>query len=266
MDVYVPAGRSGPVPCVVWIHGGAWLFGTRELTPEYWPAGRAFQAAIDAGLAVASIDYRHSREASFPAQLHDAKAAVRYLRRFADELGIDADRIGVWGESAGGHLAALLALIDDPELEGADGVVGPRSSVAAVVDFYGVADVDTMPSFLASAPPEWVEELQRAGGDAPAEPIDVLLARAPFSREEARRLVSPITHVTADAPPFLWCTARTDGLVPIGQSEQLLAALQAAGVDAELVRVPGADHVFLGADPVPLLEQAVAFLHARLTA
>ena len=89
LDLYVPAERAGAVPCVIWIHGGAWLFGTRLAPPDYWPAGYLFQAAIDAGLAVASIDYRHSREASFPAQLHDAKAAIRYLRHFAGELGID---------------------------------------------------------------------------------------------------------------------------------------------------------------------------------
>ena len=124
LDLYVPAERSGPVPCVIWIHGGAWLFGTRQTTPDYWPAGFLFQSAIDAGLAVASIDYRHSREAPFPAQLHDAKAAIRYLRRFAGELGLDPERFGVWGESAGGHLAALVALIDDPAFEGSDGVVG----------------------------------------------------------------------------------------------------------------------------------------------
>jgi acetyl esterase/lipase len=175
LDVYAPADRTAPPACVVWIHGGAWLLGSRQFPPEYWPAGSAFQAAIDAGLAVAAIDYRHSREAPFPAQLHDAKAAVRYLRRSADELGIDPGRIGVWGESAGGHLAALVALVDDPELEGGDGVTGPSSAVSAAVLFYPVTDVD-------------------------------------------------------------------------------------------LVRVPGADHVFLGTDPLPQLARAVEFLRARLSA
>ena len=168
LDLYVPAERSGPVPCVIWIHGGAWLFGTRQTTPDYWPAGFLFQAAIDAGLAVASIDYRHSREAPFPAQLHDAKAAIRYLRRFAGELGLDPERFGVWGESAGGHLAALVALVDDPAFEGSDGVVGASSTVSAVVDFYGVADVDTLPSFFDSMPPEWIENLQAQGTRPPS--------------------------------------------------------------------------------------------------
>ncbi|GAA1973187.1 alpha/beta hydrolase [Microbacterium pumilum] len=264
LDLYVPTDRSGPVPCVVWIHGGAWLFGTRLAPPDYWPAGRLFQGAIDAGLAVASIDYRHSREAPFPAQLHDAKAAIRYLRYFAPQLGIDSARFGVWGESAGGHLAALVALIADPAFEGSEGVVGPSSAVGAVVDFYGVADVDTLPSFFSSMPQEWIEELQAKGDQGAVEPIDVLLAGSAFSREDGRRLVSPVTHAAAGAPPFLLVHGESDALVPIGQSEQLLAALQSAGVEAELVRVAGADHVFLGTDPVPQLDLAITYLRDKL--
>lgn len=258
MDVYVPSNRDGLVPCVVWIHGGAWLFGTRERPPEYWPAASLFSACIDAGIAVASIDYRHSREESYPAQLHDAKAAVRYIREFAADLGIDGDRIAVWGESAGGHLAALLALVTDPELEGREGIVGPSSAVSAVVDFYGVSDVNTLPPFLDSFPPAWVEELERAGQGMPPEPIDVLVANSPMP--DARREVSPIAHVTAAAPPFLLIHGEADGLVPIGQSEQLHATLLAAGVSSRFIRVPGADHVFLGTDPLPQIAAGVEFL------
>lgn len=265
MDVYVPADRTAPAPCVVWIHGGAWLFGSRQTPPEYWPEGLLFQAAIDAGLAVASIDYRHSREASFPAQLHDAKAAVRYLRRFADSLDIDPDRIGAWGESAGGHLAALLGLVDDPALEGIEGVIDGDSAVSAVVDFYGVSDVDTLPSFLDSLPPEWVAELESKDAVSGADPTAVILAHSPLPQPEARRLLSPISHVGADAPPFLLVHGEQDTLVPISQSEELRAALTRAGGEVELIRVPGAGHVFEGADPIPPIELAVQYLHARLT-
>ncbi|MEN2739973.1 alpha/beta hydrolase [Microbacterium sp. X-17] len=263
LDVYVPSDAEAAVPCVVWIHGGAWLFGGKEFMPDNWDDALLFQTAINAGLAVAAIDYRHSREASFPAQLHDAKAAVRYLRKFASELGIDPERIAVWGDSAGGHLAALLATVRAPELEGVEGVVGPSSAVSAAVSFYGVADVDTMPSFLETMPQEWIDELRRAGGDAPPEPIDVLLAETPFPRETARRLVSPVHHVDSNTPPFLLVHGVEDGLVPISQSEEFVTALHAAGVEAELVRVPGADHTFVGVDPAPLILRAVDFLQRQ---
>lgn len=264
MNVYVPQARLTATPVVLWIHGGAWLFGSRELPPEYTASTNVFQSLIDAGLAVATIDYRHSREASFPAQLHDAKAAVRYLRYFAGELGIEPARVGVWGDSAGGHLAALLGLVTDPTFEGDEGVVGPSSEIAAVVDFYGVADVDTMPSFLDSAPPEWVEELQVAGGAGPVEPIDVLLENSPMERVVARRLVSPVSHVNRDSPPFLLVHGEADGLVPIAQSEQLHDALEAVGVEVHFTRVPGADHGLPGVDCDPYIQSAVAFLRRHL--
>lgn len=266
LDLYVPAERSGPVPLVVWIHGGAWLFGSRIVPPDYWPAGSLFQGLIDAGIAVASIDYRHSREASFPAQLHDGKAAIRYLRHFAGELGIDPARIGVWGESAGGHLAALLALVNDPAFEGSDGVTGENSAVDAAVIFYGVTDVDTLPSFADSMPKEWLENLQAQDTGAGAEPIDLLLATSPYPRDEARRLVSPVHHVRADAPPFLLVHGEADGLVPYTQSEQLAAALRGVGAEVELVPVPGADHVFLGTDPLPQIARGVAYFVEKLGA
>lgn len=260
LDLYVPVQRSGPVPVVVWIHGGAWLLGTRMDPPESWGLGSPFQQLVDAGMAVASIDYRHSREAPFPAQLHDAKAAIRYLREFADELGLDATRIAVWGESAGGHLAALVGLVDDPALEGDDGVRDHSSSVCAVVDFYGIADVETMPDFMATAPQSWIDELVRVGRGQRPEPLEVLLHDTPLPREEALRLLSPVTHVTASAPPFLLIHGENDTAVPIGQSVQLAAALEAAGAQVQFVRVPGAEHVFIGTDPAPQLERAVAFL------
>ena len=107
LDVWTPATWE-PAPLVVWIHGGGFMFGDRRILPETFRADQVFEALLDAGLAVASIDYRHALEAPFPAQLLDAKAAVRYLRAHADELGISTERIGVMGESAGGHIAALL--------------------------------------------------------------------------------------------------------------------------------------------------------------
>jgi acetyl esterase/lipase len=265
LDLYVPTSRAAAVPCVIFIHGGAWLYGTRLAPPEYWPEGLLFQLLIDAGIAVASIDYRHAREAPFPAQLHDGKAAVRYIRNFAERFGIDPDRLGVWGESAGGHLAALIALSgDEPGLEGADGVTGVSSSVAAIVDFYGVSDLSTMPSMMDTFPPEWIETLKANAGGMPPDPMSIFLAGSPLPEADRQRLASPISHVTASAPPFLLVHGENDMVVPFTQSIQLRDSLQAAGVPVELVPVPGADHVFVGTDPVPQLERAVQFFVEHL--
>lgn len=264
LDLFVPAGVTGTVPCVVWIHGGAWLFGSRALLPEAWPAGSLFQRVIDAGLAVATIDYRHSREAPFPAQVHDGVAALRWLARHGAELGIAADRLALWGESAGGHLAALLALVSDAELRGDRGEPVPVPAIRAAVSFYGVADVTTMPSLRETMPPDWVEGIAVALGGRWEEPLDILLGDSPIPRADADRLSSPVTHVSGDAPPFLLVHGEADLLVSIDQSEQLTAALSAAGARVELVRVAGADHGFVGVDPLPLFDQAIAFLRSQL--
>jgi acetyl esterase/lipase len=266
LDIFVPSNRTRPVGCVIWIHGGAWLFGDRKFPPAEWPEGLLFQSIVDAGLAVATIDYRHSREAPFPAQLHDGKAAIRYLREFADTFGIDPNRFGVWGESAGGHLAALVALVgDNDELEGTDGVVGRSSAVSAVVDYYGVGNLATMPPLAGSFPPEWIEELNRASGGTLLDPVAIFLAGSPLPAATVGALASPVTHVTASAPPFLLVHGTSDQVVPYAQSVELHAALEAAGAEAELVPVPGADHVFVGVDPAPLIARAVEFLAAKLT-
>jgi acetyl esterase/lipase len=262
LDLFVPKNVSGLAPCVVWIHGGAWLFGNRMQPPSYWAPGALFQTAIDAGIAVATIDYRHSREAAFPAQLHDGFAALRWLREFGPQLGIDPERFGVWGESAGGHLASLLALVTDPDLHGTDGVQGDPVPIRAAVSYYGVSDVDAMPNFLDTVPKEWAEELIRAANGGPVEPLDVLLGRSPYPRAEANRLASPIQHVSA--PPFLLIHGDADTVVPIAQSESFYDALGAVGAEVEFVRVPGADHVFVGTDPTPQFVRAVEFLKAHL--
>jgi len=263
VDLHVPEAATEPVPLVIWIHGGAWLFGVRDLLPLEWPTNIIIQTALDAGMAIATIDYRHSREAAFPAQVHDAKAAIRYLRAFGPELGIDPARIAVWGESAGGHLAALVALIDDPEWEGTVGLTGPSSRVSAAVCFYPVTDAETLPPMIDRLPPEVKKAMLDSGAPQPPEPLDVLIEHSLYPRAEARRLLSPVNHVTKDAPPFLLVHGDADLLVPVDQSQRFERALADAGVDVTLVTVPGADHVFAGTDPRPQAELAVAFLRER---
>ena len=257
LDVWVPTSTSPP-PLVVWIHGGAWMFGDRRYLPETLRPNQLFDALITAGLAIATIDYRHALEATFPAQLHDAKAAIRYLRAHADLLGIDTSRVGIWGESAGGHLAALVALTGQrPAHEGSVGVLGPSSAVDAVVDWYGVADIAAQSQHSAA----------RAGGsDLPAElvvpPEDQLVGGQDV---EARVAASPITYVTPDAPPFLLIHGTADTVVAYRQSELLEAALTGAGVPVRLVPVESADHIFNGHDDIDaLVRLSVDYLREAL--
>ena len=138
MDLLLPLTPGGPVPVVVWIHGGAFLFGSRLHGAVTEPACRAL---LERGVAVVLVEYRFSGEALFPACLHDVKAAVRWLRRLGEQVGVDGEAIGVWGESAGGHLAAFVALNgNDERLNGAVGVTGRSSDVVAGVAWYPVTD------------------------------------------------------------------------------------------------------------------------------
>ena len=257
LDVWVPAGE-GLAPLVVWVHGGGFMFGDRRVLPETLRPNQVFDALLEAGLAVATIDYRHSLEAPFPAQLHDAKAAVRYLRAFADELGISTERIGAMGESAGGHLVAALGLTAHrADLEGTHGVVGPSSAVDVVVDWYGLADLTTMPRH--ALPPEIAAKLPPELATPPEDNLTRGLEGAALAD------ASPITHVTPDAPPFLLVHGTADWLVPYAQSEQLHAALTAAGVQSRLVPVEGAQHIFDGYDDIDgLVRLSVEYLAEAL--
>lgn len=258
LDLWRPASAE-PAPLVVWVHGGAWMTGDRRILPETLRPNQVFDALLDAGLAVATIDYRHALEAPFPAQLLDAKAAVRYLRAYADELGISTEKIGIMGESAGGHLAALVGLTGHrADLEGTHGVVGPSSAVDVVVDWYGPSDFSTMPRM--QPPPHIAAKLEPVMLTPPEDQLTRGLEGAALAD------ASPVMHVTADAPPFLLVHGTADWLVPFAQSEQLHAALTAAGVDCELVPVENAQHIFDGCDDIDAVVQlSVDYLGKALT-
>lgn len=263
LDVQVPSGE-GPFPAVVWIHGGGWLDGDRRYPPPTVPAALLHGSVLAAGLALVSIDYRHSLEAPFPAQLHDVKAAIRYVRRFAGVLGIDPDRLAVWGESAGGHLAALAGLVgpgseDAEALEGAHGVGTGETGVRAVVDWYGVSDIVALAGHPLPGMP--------AGAEFP-DPYDALLGGAEAERPALARAASPVTYAKGSTPPpFLLVHGTRDGLVPFSQSEALAEALTGAGGEVTLRPVEGADHIFLGSPDIPeIVSESVAFLARHLDA
>jgi acetyl esterase/lipase len=257
LDLWVPDTPS-PAPLVVYVHGGGFMFGDRRYLPETLRPDQLFEALVAAGLAVATIDYRHALEAPFPAQLHDAKAAVRYLRAHAGELGISTARIGVMGESAGGHIAALVGLTAHrPDLEGTHGVLGESSAVDVVVDWYGPADLSTMPRH--TLPPQIAAKLPPELVTPPEDQLTRGLAGSALAD------ASPITHVTPDAPPFLLVHGTADWLVPYAQSEQLHAALTAAGVSSTLVPAEGAEHIFDGHDDIDsLVRLSVEYLSEAL--
>jgi len=222
LDLRRPPG-PGPVPLVVWIHGGGWREGSRTHLPDPIAAARFHERILARGYAVADIEYRLSREAVYPAQLDDVKAALRWLRGNAAHLGLAPDRFAAWGESAGGHLAALAGLTAKP---------GGSDAVQAVVDWYGPAD------FLGDDE-RWAATAAN-NGDGPGDAADEWLFGGPRAerRVEAAE-ASPVHHVHPDAPPFLCVHGTVDRVVPSSQSELLAAALRAVGgVRSIWYRVP----------------------------
>jgi acetyl esterase/lipase len=229
LDLYRPENRSGDLPVVVWIYGGAWR--TRNRVQQ---ACKASWLATH-GYAVAVIDYRLSSEALFPAQIHDCKAAVRWLRANAAKFGLDAGHVGAWGESSGGHLATLLGVTGGvADLEGDLGNADQSSRVQAVVDFFGPTDflqmdAHALPGATLKHDPLASPESQLVGGAIQENVAKV--ARA-----------NPITYVTKEAPPFLIVHGERDLSVPLHQSELLHEALKKAGADVTFYIIAGAGH------------------------
>lgn len=235
LDLYVPQNTEGPLPLVVWIHGGAWLAGDKANTPAL--------ALLEHGFAVASVNYRFSNESIFPAQIHDCKAAIRFLRAFSklnrEKYNIDPDRIGVWGDSAGGHLVALLGTTSGSDV--LNGTIGEYTDtsddVQAVCDWYGPSDMFTMPIGKRQFPKGQDPEIKLLGG-------------RPDDKPELAKLCSPATHVSSDDPPFLIMHGDQDRTVPLQQSQLLYDKLKAAGVDAKLIVMEGKGHGFGGPEAI----------------
>jgi acetyl esterase/lipase len=227
LDLYLPEKGEGRLPVIVWIHGGAWLAGSKDNCPAVPFVAR--------GYAVASINYRLSQHAKFPAQIEDCKAAIRWLRANADKYHLDADHIGVWGASAGGHLVALLGTSGGvKELEGKDCNLDQSSSVQAVCDWFGPTD------FLKIA--EQAMPGSRLDHNSPDAPEAKLIGGPVQENKEKAQRANPIKYVSKDDPPFLIMHGNRDDVVPPGQSELLAEALKKAGVPVELRIIDGAGH------------------------
>jgi acetyl esterase/lipase len=224
LDLFVPKEGAGPFPLVVWIHGGGWQNGSKA------GAGGALRLT-SFGYAAASIDYRLTDVAKFPAQIEDCKAAIRWLRAHAAQYRIDPDRIGVWGGSAGGHLVALLGTTGSTREFDVGANLDVSSRVQAVCDFFGPSD------FLATINGPGAHVLNTAEG-----PVGKLLGGPPREKLDVARRASPVTYVAKDNAPFLIVHGTLDPTVPPAQSQILYDMLVQTGVEAQLHFIPGAKH------------------------
>jgi len=222
LDIYLPAASKPPL--VVWIHGGGWRAGSKERCPVTW--------LTEHGFALASISYRLTDKAIFPAQIHDCKAAVRWLRAHAYRFGYRTDRIAVAGSSAGGHLAALLGTSGDVEkLEGTvGGHLDQSSRVDAVVDFYGATD------FVLRSK----TQPQRANAEGSV--VHRLLGGGADEKVELAQLASAAFHVTPDDPPFLVLHGDRDKTVLLDQSQRIEQVYRAAKLPITLHVLKGSGH------------------------
>lgn len=226
-----------PAPAVVYIDGAGWETDLRVGLGNPWMS--PLLAAH--GFIAVEISYRLSWQATFPAQLHDAKAAVRWLRAHAERYHIDPQRIGAWGDSAGGHLASLLGVTgDQPDLEGHSGSPGYSSKVQAVIARVAPSD------FLH---PGWHMITQGEN------PVTRLFGGSIQERAELMKLASPITHVTSSAPPFQIVHGTHDETVPFEQAERLVAVLQEAGIEVEFLPIQGVYHNLRNDPDLPWAEE-----------
>lgn len=246
LDLHRPEG-NGLVPCVAYFHGGGWARGSRK-------DGVAERLApmVDAGLAVASIDYRLTGVATHPAQLEDARAAIRWLRGHADELGIRAQRLGAWGASAGGWIALMLAYLASDE----------AGSVQATAAWFPVTDLLSVAGQRAEAGLPLPPFL--GGGPAPSmEPA--LLGLGSLDEDlGAARAASPIAHAPDASCPTLLLHGDADGLINARQSIALHEALLAAGRESQLLLVRGANHEDPQFHEPAVLGATAGFFRARL--
>ena len=220
LDLYRPKKVSDSLPVVVWVHGGGWKNGSKDRCPAAWLAANGF--------AVASIDYRLTHQAQWPAQIDDCRAAVRWLRENAKTFNLNPDRIGAWGSSAGGHLVALLGTLDAPNME------KTSSRVQAVCDWFGPTDLLTMPPNTISETRTEADIAQSNG----AKLLGATVRDVPALAKQA----SALYQVSEDDPPFLIMHGEKDPGVPLSQSERLHDKLLTAGAQSELKVIANAGH------------------------
>jgi acetyl esterase/lipase len=231
LDIYTPAKSGGPKPLVIYIHGGGWVGGSERNAAAFQTFPDVLADLASRGYVVASLTYRLSGEARFPAAAQDVDAAIRWLKGHAVDYGIDKTRVAVWGGSAGGQLAALAAADCSP-----GDTKGESDCVQAAAIWYGVFDFSTLPP--GPAP----------GAAAPGGPAGYL-GCAPQACPDVAARASAVTFIDHKTPPFLLIHGTADRTVPVTQSREMIERLRAGGVKADFIELPGIDHSFMGKTP-----------------
>jgi acetyl esterase/lipase len=232
LDLYLPAGATGPRPVVIWTGGSAWMADTGKRT-----AGTLAIQLNPAGYAVAGVSIRSSSQVRFPGQLHDIKAAIRWLRANAASYNLDPNHIGIMGDSSGGWTAAMAAVTGDaPEMEGSIGTTGVSSQVQAAVAFYPPTNFLTMDGWA----------LRRCDADrchdSEKSPESRLVGCAIQSCPDKVQAASPLRYISDADPPIMIFHGDSDALVPHNQGEQFYMALNKACHDAIFISLPKAPH------------------------
>jgi len=246
LDIYLPANAKGKIPLVIFVHGGGWLVNDKYADMGYMK--KTVAEIVASGFALASIDYRFSTEAVFPAQILDCNRAVSYLYDNADKYGFDKNRFAVMGFSAGGHLATMMGLSKNNDVNAFFMPGSSRKfSFKGVVDFYGPAELLLFP-----------------GNDDVKSPEAILIGAAPLERPDLSRVASPVSYVDKNDPPFLIIHGEKDELVSTKQSKLLSAWLGLAGVPNELIIVKDAPHFGAMFDTDDIRKKVVDFLKTSL--
>ena len=248
LDIYLPATGKSSYPVVIWVHGGAWMMNDKYADIGYMKS--TVKGFIDSGYAVASIDYRWSTMATFPAQIQDCNQAVEFLYQNADKYKLDKNRLALIGFSAGGHLASLLGLSNNDKVtafypEGEK----PHFKIRLVLDFYGPSDLLTI-----------------KGNDNKdlRNPVTLLLGATTTDRPDLAKKASPATYIDKNDPPFLIVQGEKDESVNPEQSIQLSLKLKNAGVKNELIIVPNAPHYGVMFDADRIRQKVFEYLREYL--
>lgn len=243
LDLIYPEDPEKVYPCIVWICGGAWLTMDKSAHLPY------LAELARSGFVVASVEYRTSNEAIYPAQIVDVKAAIRYLRAHSERYRIDPERFGVMGESAGGYLAAMAALADEPAFDEGN-YLEYSSKVQAACPWYPPTDVTGFP---------YPSPLESA-----ASPESLMLGRNVMLHQEEALKACPVSYVSKDAPPFMIIHGMNDHTVPFSQGEILHDKLEAAGCDVKLIAIEDADHADRQFFQKEIWERITGFFHDKL--